>query len=105
LKDSVLGIEADHYLQKLLTTTPSKEPLVVALGGFPFNLRNTVEADIDDLRKAGIKPIFVFKGFKTVPIEAPFTVNDEGLAQRSRAWELYDRGLANEAVEAFGIAG
>ncbi|KAH8144938.1 uncharacterized protein LAJ45_11059 [Morchella importuna] len=105
LKDSVLGIEADHYLQKLLTTTPSKEPLVVALGGFPFNLRNTVEADIDDLRKAGVKPIFVFKGFKTVPIEAPFSVNDEGPAQRSRAWELYDRGLANEAVEAFGIAG
>lgn len=105
LKDSVLGIEADHYLQKILTSIPSKEPLVVALGGFPFNLKNTVEADIDDLRKEGIKPVFVFKGFKTVPIEAPFSVNDVGLSQRSRAWELYDQGMANEAVEAFGEAG
>lgn len=105
MKDSVIGIEADHYLQKLLTTSPSKEPLVTALGGFPFGLKNTVEADIDDLRKAGIKPLFVFRGLKTVRSEAPFSVNDEGPANRSRAWDLYDQGLANEAVEAFGAAG
>lgn len=100
-----MGIEADHYLQKLLTTAPSKEPLVTALGGFPFSLKNTVEADIDDLHKAGIKPVFVFRGLKTVRTEKPFSTVDESPASRARAWELYDQGLANEAVEAFGAAG
>lgn len=105
MKDSVIGIEADHYLQKLLTTAPSKEPLVTALGGFPFSLKNTVEADIDDLHKAGIKPVFVFRGLKTVRTEKPFSTVDDSPASRARAWELYDQGLANEAVEAFGAAG
>lgn len=105
LKDSVIGVEADHYLLRLLTTAPSKEPLVTALGGFPFGLRCAVEGDIDDFRKAGIKPIFIFSGLKIVRNEKPFSVNDDGPAKRSQAWDLYDKGLASEAVEAFGAAG
>jgi len=104
LKDTTIGIEADHYLLRLLTTSPSKEPLVTALGGFPFGLRYAVEGDIEDFQKAGIKPIFVFSGLKIVRNEKPFSVNDDGPAKRSQAWDLYDQGLASEAVEAFGAA-
>ena len=64
-----------------------------------------MEGDIEDFQKAGIKPVFVFSGLKIVRNEKPFSVNDDGPAKRSQAWDLYDQGLASEAVEAFGAAG
>ncbi|KAL7271158.1 hypothetical protein RUND412_006108 [Rhizina undulata] len=105
LKDSTIGIEASHYLNKLLSSSPTKEPLVLALGGFPFSLRSAVENDLQELKRLGIKPIFMFNGCKLVHTEEPFSLKDDGPAGRGRAWELYEKGLAVEAVEAFGNAG
>ncbi|KAF8249944.1 hypothetical protein K440DRAFT_191693 [Wilcoxina mikolae CBS 423.85] len=45
LKDSAIGIDAHHYLQKALTSQ-LKEPLVSALGGFPFSLKTTIQQDV-----------------------------------------------------------
>jgi hypothetical protein len=104
LKDAAIGIDAHHYIQKALSL-PVKEPLVAALGGFPFSLKSSIQQDVRELREAGIKPIFVFHGILLKPSEPPFTAPDESMKLRSRAWELYDRGEAQPAVEAFGAAG
>ena len=104
LKGTALGIDAHHYLQKLVRSQ-LKEPLVSALGGFPFSLKMAIEQDLREFRENGIKPIFVFNGIVLAPSEKPFSVPDESVKLRSRAWELYDKGQAIEAVKAFGQAG
>ena len=104
LKDAVVGIDAYHYLQKALASQ-LKEPLVPALGGFPFSLKTTIQQDMEEFRKAGIKPVFVFSGISPSPSEKPFSISDESVKLRTRAWELYDKGQAMDAVDAFGQAG
>lgn len=104
LKDTILGIDTHYYLQKALTSQ-LKEPLVSALGGFPFSLKTTIQQDLYEMREAGIKPIFVFSGISLAPIEKPFLTPDDSAKLRTRAWELYDKGQAMDAVEAFGQAG
>lgn len=104
LKDAVIGIEARHFLQKLLATD-LKEPLVCALGGFPFGLADVVEREVAAMRAAGFIPLFVFSGCAIQTRDKPFTTPDEGSQQRSHAWSLYDKGLGAEAVDAFGETG
>ncbi|KAI9820963.1 MAG: hypothetical protein M1832_003435 [Thelocarpon impressellum] len=105
LKDSVIGIEAAHYLQRLLATPPSKEPLLSALGGFPFALKSHIENELDSMQAAGITPLFVFSGLDVGPKHQPS--RDEGLAARANtlAWELYDQHEPVKAVETFGDSG
>ncbi|KAF8425110.1 hypothetical protein EV426DRAFT_59307 [Tirmania nivea] len=104
LKDATLGIEAEYYLWRLLNTPPTKEPLLSALGGFPYGLKQAIEDDINAFHQAGIKLLFVFNGLKISRTDkSSFTV-DHGPVNRLKAWEMYDRGLPTEAVEAFGDA-
>lgn len=105
MKDATLGIEAAYYINKLLTTPPTKEPLLTALGGFPYGIRDQIESDILGFQEAGIKPLFVFNGLRIARDEKPFSILDPGPSQRLRAWEMYDRGLPQQAVDAFGEAG
>ena len=104
LKDATLGIEAEFYLWRLLNTAPTKEPLLSALGGFPYGLKQAIEDDLAAFRTAGIKPLFVFNGLKVARTEKPFLQADHGPTNRLKAWDMYDRGLPTQAVEAFGDA-
>lgn len=103
LKDTAVGIDADSYLRKLLVSL--NEPLVSALGGFPYSLGSILLRDLRDFRDAGIKPLFVFSGLDIEPSEEPFSVKDDSAILRTRGWDLYDRGQATEAVDAFSQAG
>jgi hypothetical protein len=105
LKDSVLGVDGGNYLKKLLETHPTREPLVPALGGFPFSLRANVENDLEHWKQAGIKPLFIFSGIKVARNDKPFSVPDESPKIRSNAWQMYDNGHASQAVETFGDSG
>ncbi|KAF8449742.1 PIN domain-like protein [Kalaharituber pfeilii] len=104
LKDATLGIEAEYYLWRLLNTPPTKEPLLSALGGFPYGLKQAIEDDLAAFQAAGIKPLFVFNGLKIARTEKPFLAPDHGPASRLKAWDMYDKGLAAQSVEAFGDA-
>lgn len=55
-------------------------------------------------RTAGIKPLFIFNGLKVARTEKPFLHIDHGPTNRLKAWDMYDRGLPTQAVEAFGDA-
>lgn len=104
LKDATLGIEAEYYLWRLLNTPPTKEPLLSALGGFPYALKQAIEDDIAAFHAAGIKLLFVFNGLKIAHTDTPFATADHGPANRLKAWDMYGKGLPTHAVEAFGDA-
>src|ERR1700743_1580781 len=102
LKDSVLGIDAGNYLKKIIDGQGTKEPLVPALGGFPFSLRSKIEEDLAQWYQAGIKPLFVFGGIQVLRTDKTSSMSDNAAKNRSAAWSLYDNGHAADAVEAFG---
>lgn len=104
LKDTVLGIDGAHYLDKILESG-KKEPLVNALGGTPFTLRQSLEMDIARFREAGIKPLFIFSGCSIVRTEKPLSTPDEVARNRARSWELYDQGKKKEAIDLFQTTG
>ncbi|KAK6533577.1 hypothetical protein TWF694_002514 [Orbilia ellipsospora] len=105
LKDTVVGIDAGNYLKKLIDGPGTKEPLVPALGGFPFSLRSKIEDDLSQWHQAGIKPLFVFSGIQFLRTEKSSTVSELAAKNRIGAWSLYDNGHATQAVEAFGESG
>lgn len=101
-----IGIDAEDYLNTLLTNPQTREPLLPALGGLPFALREHIDKDLEQFRKAGIKPYFMFNGLeigcrdrKTISKESQKAVQilDE-------AWRVYDQGRGDDAVVAFGKA-
>lgn len=103
LKDRILGIEAEDYIDRILTSAPTKEPLLPALGGLPFSLETIIEGHLSALEKASIKPLFVFSGLQ-------FNGGRERKLQSSvqyaknvgAAWDLYNASNPERAVSEFG---
>lgn len=105
LKDTVVGIEAAHYLDRLLSNPPSKEPLLSALGGFPFALRTHIENELEAMQSFGIKPLFVFSGMDYAVKEKSSREMTDSVRLNSEAWGLYNQHQAVRAVETFGNSG
>lgn len=103
LKDSIIGIDASYYLERLLK--PPKEPLLPALGGWPLALEATVKRELDDLQTAGFKPHFVFDGLKYGIEDDPFTSSSASSVAIIKAFELYEADNATEAVKIFKESG
>ena len=103
LKGFVLGIEAEFYIQRLLTL--HKEPLVPALGGVPFALQTHIEDELDKLASEGVTPLFVFSGMSIVNKNAADLALEESNSINARGWELYDRGEAENIVATFERSG
>ena len=98
-----VGIDADDYLQSLLTA-PNKEPLLPALGGLPFTLKKRVDEDIEGFKQASINPVFVFNGLDLACNDRTSIFRDSRkvAGTLSEAWRIYDEGKGDEAVAAFG---
>lgn len=105
LNGAVLAIEASFYLERLLTFSPLKEPLLSALGGLPFSLKAHIENEIETLRTAQIKPIFIFNGMDVGKKDNPFQASNDAATRTLDAWDLYRQEQAPQAVEAFGNSG
>jgi hypothetical protein len=105
LKDAAIGIDASYYLDLHLHRDASKENLLTALGGFPFALKASVERDLQELKQLGITAVFVFPGLDFGKKEFVYDPQSAEALQNDRAWELYDQGLGEKVVEAFGKAG
>ena len=50
LNDRRLGIEAEDFIANILTTAPTKEPLLPALGGLPFALEEIIIQQVTTLK-------------------------------------------------------
>ena len=103
LKDSVIGIDATHYLERLLV--PSIEPLLSALGGYPLALESTIVKELEVLQAAGLKPHFVFNGLDYGIKDAPFKPSIMSALANASAFEIYENDMANEAINVFRTSG
>lgn len=105
LKGAVLGIDASHYLSQRLHQPSTREPLLVALGGFPFALRNSIEKELQALKNLDISCVFVFNGLDFGKKDKQSRLQTESVRAFEHAWELYDQQQADQVVEAFSSAG
>ncbi|VEU23873.1 DEKNAAC104879 [Brettanomyces naardenensis] len=99
LKNSVIGIDVEHYLTRLLP--PKREPNLEAIGGFPMTLKTQLESDLKSLHELGIKAIFVFPGLLT-EIQYNYLEQPEILPRERalrRVWE--DRTTKEYQAESF----
>jgi hypothetical protein len=104
LKEKRLIIEAEDFLETILTSHASREPLLPALGGLPFALRKHVDAYISHFKENNITPTFIFNGLDLACKDRATIARDSRLAARSldEAWSLYSQSRADEAVAEFG---
>ena len=103
LSESRLGIDAAHYLQQLLESPNSKEPLLAATGGLPLALSQRIEADLRVLEKLHIKPVFVFPGLQPNKKwrQSHHYEYTEACRDRRDAWAKYENGQEDAATKLF----
>lgn len=108
LKDSVVGIEATEYLNRLSKmpypelTRPVQEALLPALGGVPFGLKHIIKHHISVWRNHGITPVFVFDGLDLKNGDTAFYSSDANTSISTLAWDQYSGGDAAGTVQTFG---
>ncbi|RAK79811.1 PIN domain-containing protein [Aspergillus fijiensis CBS 313.89] len=105
LKGAVVGIDASHYISQHLVHPSSREPLLVALGGFPFALKNNIEKELQVFKDLGIACVFVFNGLDFGKKDQRPQVQQEAVRAFEQAWDLYDQQQADQVVDAFSSAG
>ncbi|MCJ1317213.1 hypothetical protein MMC15_002536 [Xylographa vitiligo] len=103
LKNSVIGIDAAYYLERIFTI--SREPLLSALGGWPLAYGVVVRKDLDDLQSAGLKAHFVFNGLDYGVEDDPFKSTSTSSGLIAKAFKLYEAENTTEAVKEFKAAG
>jgi hypothetical protein len=104
--DTIIGFEAEDYLNSLLNNTSTREPLLPALAGLPFALRQHVDADLASFADAGIEPRFIFNGLEIACRDRKSLMKESLKASKTleEAWNVYDQGRGDDAVVAFGKA-
>ncbi|OAL71144.1 hypothetical protein A7D00_4807 [Trichophyton violaceum] len=105
LKGSAIGIHATHYLDLHLNHYVTKEPLLIALGGFPFALQANITRELQTLKAADVTPVFVFDGLDAGKPYPDFSAQAENTKALNQAWEYYDQQQADQVVDAFSGAG
>ena len=103
LKGAVIGVEASHFLDRFLS--PSREPLLSAVGGSPLGLRNLIESELGALREADITPVFVFDGLDTATKLDPFAAAATAVRGNVDGFEVYNKNQAAQARRLFGASG
>jgi hypothetical protein len=76
----------------------ASEPLLSALGGLPYGLKCAIEADLDNWKKHGVTPMFVFDGLYIIGQEdMALRIAKKASGNSDKAWESYRH--ANAAQE------
>ncbi|GAA5932273.1 hypothetical protein JCM1841_005180 [Sporobolomyces salmonicolor] len=101
-----LGIDANHYLRKLLTARdPStSDTFTPAVGGAPLTLTAEIEKNMQTLEKHGIKPVFTFDGINPLDRQRPSPQEDQSSWRRGQAWEHYELGRVPLSQAEFGAS-
>jgi hypothetical protein len=99
----IFGIDAAYYLEEL--RYPAKEPLVPALGGFPMTLEATITKAVKDIESCGCKLYFYFDGLDSKFTEPSFSATSNASSTNARAFEVYEMGNAEGAIEHFKHSG
>ncbi|CBF90248.1 MKT1 family protein [Aspergillus nidulans FGSC A4] len=105
LKGAVVGIDASHYISQHLLHPSTREPLLIALGGFPFALRSNIEKELQVFKDLGVGCVFVFNGLDFGKKNQRPQAHHETVRAFEHAWELYDQQQADQVVDAFSSVG
>ena len=106
MKDAVIGVEATHYLRKMMAESPAHEPLLAALGGEPIALKHYLNQELDNWKDNAMRPLFVFDGQSIVNRDDMALRNAKNALNETRqAWELYADSKPTDAVRSFGTSG
>ncbi|CAO1599130.1 hypothetical protein XANCAGTX0491_002873 [Xanthoria calcicola] len=101
LNDSVVGVDASYYLDAV-----GKEPLVSALGGFPFALESNIVRELKDLQSIGLRLHFVFNGLDYGIDDDPFGPSLAAAENSALAFGIYEnRETAAQAAQVFRSSG
>lgn len=101
----MIGIHASHYLDQHLNHHVTKEPLLIALGGYPFALKAHIERELQALKNLGITCFFVFDGLEVGKPEPNLAAQAHSARALEQAWDFYDQQQAEQVVDAFSNAG
>lgn len=108
LSNTRLGIDANVYVRRLLSSPETREPFVAAMGGVPLALEEHIKRDMRILEHYGIKPVIVFSGLPPARKDSngrPNLVNpaeEVKAKQRQLGWEHYEKSRNEQAIQAFG---
>lgn len=104
LRGAQIAIDADDYVDRLLTDTNSREPLLPALGGLPMGFKKHVNNHLALFAEYDITPRFVFNGLDIATTKrTAFSREARKTADSlNDAWSLYSQSRADAAVEEFG---
>lgn len=106
-KGKTIGIDAEDYLHSILSPGSSApEPLLPAHGGNGFTIKKRIDEDLARFRDAGIKPFFVFNGLDLASRNRQSVLKESDNAAKllDAAWQVYDQGNGESAVQKFGMA-
>lgn len=103
LQGAAIGVDASYYLD-LRLNKKSNEPLLHALGGFPYALKELVEDDAQFLKKFDITLVFFFNGLDFLNREQPASKSLANRKAHEDAWQHYLGGDADKTVNDFGRA-
>ncbi|CAO3607556.1 unnamed protein product [Cunninghamella blakesleeana] len=101
LKGLRLGINGSYWLRKIML----KEPALAAIGGAPIALQQCIEKELEAFKNNNIQPVFVFPGLNIVRKSKPFSTEDTRPGNRASAWELYEKGRVETAMNNFSYGG
>lgn len=104
-ENAVIGVEATAYLQQMMKTPPSHEPLHAALAGEPMSLKLHIERELDAWKANKMRPVFVFDGQSVIGSEEVTLANAAvALTKTNHAWDVYGKENANVAVKTFSLS-
>ena len=102
IEDCAIAVDATYYLEQLLKSGPSYEPLLPALGGLT-GIQDHIETDLAKWEARRITPFFIFDGQSITGQDELFTSRAlKAVEKTDQAWELYFNSEAERAVNAFG---
>lgn len=99
-----IAIDAETYIDKILSGQSTREPLLPALGGLPFLIESTISDHIEQLRAAEIKVVFVFNGLSTNEQRKKLQASLRHSKNVDEAWALYNASDPEKAVAQFGAS-
>lgn len=108
LSNTRLGIDANVYVRRLLSSPETREPFVAAMGGVPLALEEHIKSDMRIIEHHGIKPVIVFSGLPPARKDSngrPNLINpaeEVKAKQRQSGWEHYEKSRNDQAIQAFG---
>lgn len=102
LEDCAIAVDATYYLQLMLDTPPSREPLLSALGGLT-GLETHIREDLEQWEAHKIIPFFIFDGQNLHgQTDVLIRRGQNAMRKAEEGWTLYRKGQAEQAVAAFG---